>query len=214
MLTLKEFSKSYSGHLILQVPELQLEPGIHWVKGENGSGKTTLFKSLAGIHPCSGKISFDDDLDLHRNPIEYRRRVNYSEAEPVYPGFLTARDLIHFVGKAKGSTPGQCQYLVEELGITSYYSNPCETFSSGMLKKLSIALAFLGSPRLIILDEPLITLDEGARKVLYKLIDRFTSANNTIVLVSSHQDISETSLHVKQTLVIRNKTIEALGFSN
>jgi ABC-2 type transport system ATP-binding protein len=209
MLTLKDFSKYYSRHLILQIPKLQLEPGIHWVKGENGSGKTTFFKALAGIHPCTGEIVFDDGLSLHDNPIEYRRYVNYSEAEPFYPGFLTANDLIHFVGKAKGAKAEQSN-LSEEFGINHFKVNPCETYSSGMLKKVSIALAFLGSPRLIILDEPLITLDEEARKVLYKAIDRFISGGKTIVLISSHQDISETALSLKQTLVVRNKTIESI----
>lgn len=212
MLRLTGFSKSYSTHLILQVPELKFEPGIHWIKGENGSGKTTLFKSLAGLHPCSGKVEFDGGPDLQGDPIEYRRLVNYSEAEPVYPGFLTGRDLIHFVGKAKGAGPEQ-KSLAEEFGMNSYYLNPCDTYSSGMLKKLSVVMAFLGSPRLIILDEPLITLDEGARKVLYKIIDQFIAGNDTIVLISSHQDISETSLPVKQTLIIRDKTIQPFGVS-
>ena len=111
--------------------------------------------------------------------------------------------------KAKGSKPEQ-SILKEEFGINNFYLNPCETYSSGMLKKLSIVLAFLVSPRLIILDEPLITLDEDARKVLYKAIDRFIYGGKTIVLISSHQDISETALSLKQTLIVRNKTIESI----
>lgn len=209
MLTVRGFSKYYSHHLILQIPELRLEPGIHWVKGENGSGKTTFFKALAGIHPCSGEVTFDDGLSLHGQPIEYRRYVNYSEAEPFYPGFLTANDLLHFIGKAKGAKPEQ-RILTEEFGINSFRLTPCETYSSGMLKKLSIVLAFLGSPRLIILDEPLITLDEDARRILYNTIGRFISDSKNIVLISSHQDISETTLSLKQTLIVRNKTIESI----
>lgn len=208
MFTLKNFSKSYSGHLIIHIDELVLEPGVYWLKGENGSGKTTLFKSLAGLHPCSGEVRFADEITLHNSPVEYRRYVNYAEAEPLYPGFLTARDLFHFVGKAKRALPAQHQ-LIDRLGIKSYYENPCETYSSGMLKKLSLALAFLGAPRLIILDEPLITLDERARKTLFELIHEFTAGNKSIVLISSHQSIDESLLPVNQTFTINNKTLQS-----
>lgn len=206
MLTLKNFSKSYSGQLIVEAGDLCFGPGVHWLKGENGSGKTTFFKSVAGLHPCSGKISFDNGIDLHKNPIAYRRQVNYAEAEPAYPSFLTGRDLIHFIGKAKGDASVQ-KSLAERFGILSYVENSSGTYSSGMLKKLSIVLAFLGTPRLIILDEPLITLDEGARQTLYSTISDFTADGKTMVLMSSHQEISESTLDIKRKWIIRNKTL-------
>ena len=96
MVTIREFSKHYDNRLILAIPVLDLNPGVTWVKGENGTGKTTLFKSLAGIIPCEGDISVNT-ISLTNDPIAYRLRVNYSEAEPVYPTFLTAKDLVRFV---------------------------------------------------------------------------------------------------------------------
>jgi ABC-2 type transport system ATP-binding protein len=75
-----------------------------------------------------------------------------------------------------------------------------------MLKKLSLGLAFLGAPRLIILDEPLITLDEYARTFLVELVRNFLSEQNTIVMISSHQHLDE-SLSITATFTVKNKTL-------
>ena len=208
MYSLKNFSKSYSGNLIIKVDQLDLDPGLYWIKGENGSGKTTLFKALAGLHPCDGDVSFNDGISLRSQPLTYRKVVNYAEAEPLYPGFLTGKDLINFVGGAKGMTADQSR-IIEHLGLLSYYENPCDTYSSGMLKKLSLALAFLGTPRLIILDEPLITLDELARRFLVDLVREFLDKKDTIVLISSHQHLDE-SLKVRGSFEVKNKTLISL----
>jgi len=208
MLTLKNFSKSYSGNLILSIPDLELTTGIYWFKGENGSGKTTFFKSIAGLHPCQGIVQFHDGIDLHNNPVVYRSHVNYAEAEPNYPGFLTARDLMHFAGTARKVPATKQQELLETFGIDTYAHTPCETYSSGMLKKVSLALAFLGIPRIIILDEPLITLDEKARNILMSLIRHHLTTQRGVVLMSSHQALDAADLTINATFHIRNKSLQ------
>lgn len=211
MLRVINFSKSFSGELIISVPDLELHSGTYWIKGENGTGKTTFFRSLAGLIPCEGKVEFNDGISLTQFPIRYRERVSYGEAEPLYPGFLTAKDLIRFVGNARNSPPAQQDRLTKKFGIDHYCEKPCSTYSSGMLKKLSLAIAFLGRPKLIILDEPLITLDEYAQMMLVDLIGEYVRESEAIVLLSSHQFLENANIHIDKAFSIKNKMLTALN---
>ncbi len=209
MLHIKQFSKSYQSNHILSINDLIITPGVSWLKGENGSGKTSLFKSLAGILPFQGDIILDD-VSLKKEPINFRRLVNYSEAEPLFPEFLTSKDLVRFVGKTKGASVDQQDQYCHKLGVDQYFTKPCGTYSSGMLKKLSLVLGLLGNPKLIILDEPLVTLDESARGILMKLINEKLKDPSVTFLLSSHQSMDTSSLPLQNTYMIRNKSIEKL----
>ena len=88
MLTISNLKKEYGTHLILDVPQLQFEDCLYWVKGTNGSGKSTLLKIIAGMIPFEGEVEINS-VSLRKQPTPYRRLVNYVEAEPLYPSFLT-----------------------------------------------------------------------------------------------------------------------------
>lgn len=204
MLRIQNFEKRYADELIIGIGQLELPHGIYWIKGENGAGKSTLFKAIAGLIPFRGTIAFEN-LDVVADPIAFRKVVNFAEAEPIYPGFLTAKDLIRFIGKAKGASEENMRSVTGHFGVDLFYDKSCETFSSGMLKKLSLTLAFLGEPKVIILDEPLITLDEATRHNLISLTNTFHS-NGVTFLLSSHQVI-EHSLQLAQVFEVRQKSI-------
>jgi ABC-2 type transport system ATP-binding protein len=210
MLIVNQFTKNYNQNLILKVDHAEFGPGLHWIKGDNGSGKTTFFKSICGLIPFQGEIFFNDGVHIYKNPIQYRERVNYSEAEPLYSGFLTAKDLIRFIGKIKKASVKSQDELVVRLGVNSFFEQPCQTYSSGMMKKLSLLIAFLGNPQVIILDEPLITLDAHARTILFDLISEKLNTNKVTFLISSHQSINESELPVISSSIIENKTLSPI----
>jgi ABC-2 type transport system ATP-binding protein len=209
MLQITHLRKSYGGHLVLQVPSLFLSEGIHWFKGANGSGKTTFFRTLAGMLPFEGEIRMYD-WDIRKQPIEYRLHINYGEAEPDYPEFLTANDLIQFVAQAKRVSSNQVQELIQILGIAPFLYQPTGTYSSGMLKKTSLVLAFLGQPKVIILDEPLITIDDATVQQVYELV-RDYHARGVTFLLSSHQDFRFDALPIKKLFEVKDKKITEIS---
>lgn len=205
MIFFTQFEKKYGAFTALQVSQQNIPPGIHWLKGQNGSGKTTLLKCLAGLLPFTGDISLYE-LNARKQRVNYRAQVNYGEAEPLYPDFLSAHDLIRFVAKTRQAKQPQVDNLVGTLGIQQFLYQPCGTYSSGMLKKLSLLLALLGNSKLVLLDEPLITLDTSTVDRLYELIRQYASAGRSFLL-SSHQEFSANKLPIEGTYEVRNKTI-------
>lgn len=206
MLKVENFTKSYSGQKIIAVEELVIPAGIHWVRGVNGSGKSTFFRSVAGIVPYEGQISWNG-IDQKTHPVAYRLKVNMSEAEPLYPEFLSGYDILSFINKAKQGTRIQLQNLAERFEAPVYWKNPCGTYSSGMLKKIAIISAFLGSPELIILDEPLITIDVKSVGIVYELVREFYEDKGVNFLLSSHQDFIFESLPIRHSYQVENQSI-------
>ena len=209
-LTVKDLTKNYDSpsgysHEVLSIPEWNIDEGIYWIQGENGAGKSTLFRTLAGMLPYEGHIVLDQRYDLRKQPVEYRLRLNLGEAEPLYPAFLTSADLLGFVAEAKRSPAGQVNELVRALGI-NFLDQTMGACSSGMIKKTSLALAFLGKPRVIILDEPLITIDQEAREHLFDLI-RTYRAQGVTFLLSSHQPFEHDDLVITASYTLQNKTL-------
>ncbi|PUZ21529.1 ABC-2 type transport system ATP-binding protein [Chitinophaga costaii] len=206
MLHISQFEKYYQGRLALQVPSLALSRGVYWIRGANGSGKSTLLKALAGVLDFKGKVLLDEMLDLKKQPVGYRRRVNFAEAEPIFPEFLTGREMCALFAAAKQAPAGQEGHYLESIGLQNDLDRPVGGYSSGMLKKLSLVLAFLGQPAWILLDEPLITMDTAALAVLNTWI-RDQYAAGVSFLLSSHQPLETGSLPALQTLLVENNTV-------
>ncbi|MFY0593949.1 ABC transporter ATP-binding protein [Roseivirga sp.] len=209
MLTVRSFRKAFGEYLILDIPELSFAPGIHWVKGKNGSGKSTLFNCLAGLSPFNGEVVLND-ISLSKSPQAFKILLNYSQSEPTFPEFLTGSELIEYFAKLKKAAPQQVKALKENLGVESYADQPCGTYSSGMMKKLSLVIAFLGNPDWIILDEPLITLDKEAQDLVAQLISK-ESQTGTSFIFATHQDFENTRIKADRVYEVSNRTISLLA---
>lgn len=209
MLKITNLIKKYGDKTILDIDFLELNPGIIHLKGINGSGKTTFSKIISGLIPFDGEVILNGTLTPDKTKIAYRKVVNYAAAEPIYPDFLTADDLISFVGKAKSASKDDLKSLPELFGISSYRSDAVGTYSSGMLKRLSLCLAFLGNPSLIVLDEPFNTMDTHAVDLLINLIETRHQKGVNFMLVS-HQNISSLGMKPHETYLCKNYNITKL----
>ncbi|SFD88086.1 ABC-2 type transport system ATP-binding protein [Chitinophaga sp. CF118] len=207
MLHLQQFKKYYHHRLVLAIDNLRITPGIYWIKGVNGSGKSTLLKALAGILHFEGDIVLNNCLNVKNQTRAYRSLVNFAEAEPIFPPYLTGREMTELFISAKNGTPAQAEDYINSMQMQDYINDPVSTYSSGMLKKLSLVLAFIGNPSLILLDEPLITMDSASLLVLYKWI-KDSHAAGTSFLLSSHQVPEEGSLATTGTLLVAAQTLK------
>lgn len=208
MLHFLKFQKSYGSFLALEIDDLVIEPGIYWIRGVNGSGKSTLLKAIAGILSFDGDILLNNSISIKEQDVAYRKLVNFADAEPIFPEFLTGKEMINLFASAKGAPTGQEKNFIESMRMQAYIDSPLGTYSSGMLKKLSIVLAFMGNPKLILLDEPLITIDSESLKVLYQWIAEKHQQDGTCFFLSSHQDLNQNNLFSTKELLVEMKTIK------
>lgn len=206
MLQIPLLLKSYGESAVLDLQEVVIQDGIFWIQGPNGAGKSTFFKAISGL------ISFEGDciingISLTKSPIEYRKKITYCEAEPEFPDFLTQKDLIQFVAKTRSATQEQIDNLQTLLGTKSYENQPIGTYSSGMLKKTGLLLAFLGEPEIILLDEPFTAIDHQSVDNLKKLINEYKDLHKVTFLVTSHIDSGHYHLPFDKAYRIEDKKV-------
>jgi ABC-2 type transport system ATP-binding protein len=186
------YHKSYGGHEVLSIPDLTIPDGVHWIQGPNGSGKSTLLKSIAGIIPFEGSIHINN-FDIKKNPVQSRRQVAYSEAEPKYPEFLSAREIIDFVAEMRGIDGEEMAKISKYFEITDFQDQATGGYSTGMLKKLSLSLAFSDSIPWILLDEPFAFIDGETEEKLIALI-KCRKNEGISFIITSHHDLDHTEL--------------------
>jgi ABC-2 type transport system ATP-binding protein len=206
MLKLANVKKGYNGHIVLDIPLLQIESGMYWIKGVNGSGKTTLLKMIAGLIPFQGAIQFDA-FSLKAHPVKYRQNVGWAEAEPLFPSYLTGWNLLSLFRTIRKLPEKDVRFFLDLFEMNGYVNKQIETYSAGMVKKLSLVLALLGDQKLIVLDEPLITLDQTTLESLCTfMVNRCTTGTVTF-LISSHQYLDSRLLPFAKEITVSNQTV-------
>ncbi|MFZ5814302.1 MAG: ATP-binding cassette domain-containing protein [Bacillota bacterium] len=184
-LILEGLTYAYEGCAALAGLDLRAGPGVTAVLGPNGSGKSTLLKlGATALRPDRGRIllggrPYTGDL----RPV--RRALGYLPQELDLPGHLTPHRLLHYLaGLKQVAAEPQSRALLAELGLEAQADRPLAELSGGQLRRVGIAQALLGSPRLLLLDEPTRGLDPEERERVLHLLSR--SARGRIILFSSH----------------------------
>lgn len=189
MIDFLDYRKAYGRHEVLNIPRLRIPDGIHWIKGVNGSGKSTLLKSIAGIIPFKGEIQVAGE-SIKNSPVKSRRLVTYSEAEPAFPVFLTAGDILDFVAKVRNYREETLKEILDYFGVSQFQNQAVGGYSAGMLKKLSLCMAFCGDVSWILLDEPFAFIDSEMEEKLIRLI-KLKVKGGVNFIITSHHDLDQ-----------------------
>jgi ABC-2 type transport system ATP-binding protein len=157
--------------------------------GPNGSGKSTTIRMLLGlIKPTSGTVRLMQ-RDPLRDHVRALERVGYSPELPNLQSFLTPKELLQLTAKELGlgrkETNDQLPVLLEDVGLIHYGDYKIAKLSKGMVQRLSVAQALMGTPKVLILDEPMIGIDPAGVVQFRSIFRDFVRDGGTIVM-SSH----------------------------
>ena len=200
MITFNNLKKSYSRNVVLEINSLDIPNGQAFgLVGNNGAGKTTLFSLLLDlIKPTKGKV-INNNIDVKESE-DWKSFTSAFLDESFLISYLLPEEYFYFIGDLRGVSKREVDNFLNQfedlfngeiLGGKKYIRD----LSKGNQKKVGIIAALIGSPKIIILDEPFANLDPTTQIRLKKIIKKLAQEKETTILVSSHdlQDVTEVS---------------------
>lgn len=181
-------TKQYRGVPVVEGVDLAVAPRqVFGFLGPNGAGKSTTMKMLLGLtRPTSGTVEL---LGQHFTSGTSRRvlpKIGSLIESPSFYGHLTGRENLDIVRRIKGLASVASDQALETVGLASASDKLAREYSLGMKQRLGVAMALLGDPELLILDEPTNGLDPSGIHEIRSLIKSLPAARGLTVLVSSH----------------------------
>ena len=218
MIEVKGLTKVYGGHTAVDDVSFKIRNGrIYGLLGPNGAGKSTTMNIIAGcLSPTEGTVLING-YDICDQPMEAKRQIGYLPEQPPLFGDMTPFEYLCFVAEAKGVKDELIDRQVKEAmavtDILSVKDRLIRNLSKGYRQRVGIAQTMLGSPDIIILDEPTVGLDPKQLTEIRALIRRL--GEKLTVIVSSHilSEIAELCDHViilSGGRVVADDTVEAL----
>ncbi len=190
MIALHDLSKSYGTIAAVSNLSLQVAAGeVFGFLGLNGAGKTTTIKMMMGLlRPSCGRIVLGG-FDIQQQPLEAKGLCGFVPDRPHLYDKLSSRELLDFVAGLYGVegpvAKRRGQGLLEMFGLDAWSEGLVESFSHGMKQRLALAAALVHSPRILIVDEPMVGMDpHGA--LLLKRIFRELADSGVAVFLSTH----------------------------
>jgi ABC-2 type transport system ATP-binding protein len=198
-LIIKDLHKTYDGKIkALNGINLTTKTGMFGLLGPNGAGKTTLMRIIATLlEPDKGEV-FYNELNVLKNPIEFKKKLGYLPQEfGVYKN-VSAYEMLEQFAILKGFTDKKerrklLDYLFDRVNLFNDRKRKLGEYSGGMKQRFGIAIALLGNPEVLIVDEPTAGLDPGERKRFLNILSEI--GKERIVILSTHivDDIEELS---------------------
>ena len=184
----KALCKQYGPHTAVDHVELHVPQGcVYGFIGPNGAGKSTTMKMLLGlIHPTAGRVRLLGQELTEKSRLTLLRQTGSLIESPAGYLHLTAQENLEIVADLKGVPHKDIGRVLDIVHLTQDRSRQVGQYSLGMKQRLGIAMALLGSPKLLILDEPTNGLDPAGIQEMRALIQNMPAATGATVLISSH----------------------------
>jgi ABC-type multidrug transport system ATPase subunit len=211
MLEIRDLSKTYAnGVQALRNVSLQIPTGMFGLLGPNGAGKSSLMRTIATLQdPDSGSIQLDG-LDVLANKPAARRLLGYLPQEfGLYPKVSAEAMLDHFAVLkgvvARGERRALVEALLQQVNLWDVRKRKLGTYSGGMRQRFGIAQALIGSPKLIIVDEPTAGLDPEERNRFLNLLAEI--GENVVVILSTHIVEDVTDLCPRMAIISQGRVL-------
>uniref|UniRef100_UPI00402A3AC5 ATP-binding cassette domain-containing protein n=1 Tax=Gemmiger formicilis TaxID=745368 RepID=UPI00402A3AC5 len=184
----KALCKQYGPHTAVDHVELHVPQGcVYGFIGPNGAGKSTTMKMLLGlIHPTAGRVRLLGQELTEKSRLPLLRQTGSLIESPAGYLHLTAQENLEIVADLKGVPHKDISRVLDIVHLTQDRNRRVGQYSLGMKQRLGIAMALLGSPKLLILDEPTNGLDPAGIQEMRALIRNMPAATGATVLISSH----------------------------
>ena len=186
--------------------------------GVNGAGKTTTFKSLTrDIEPTEGKITIAGH-DIHQEFSAARKLIGYCPQHDAIFVLMTVEEHLWFYAKIKG-IPEHLRHktierAIDELNLAEHRKKPAGTLSGGNKRKLSVAIAILGNPPIILLDEPSAGMDPEARRFMWRVVEKISQRDKkSAVILTTHSMEEAEALSTKMGIMVRGGIFRCFGSS-
>jgi ABC-2 type transport system ATP-binding protein len=185
----KRYGSGNGGVLALDRVNLSIRKGsVFGLLGPNGAGKTTLIKVLTGISDITEGDAQVSGFDVRRESLEVRARIGWVAAEVILDDDFSGWENLWLQAKLQDlkDWEGRAKQLLEYFSLLDRKDDKVSHYSTGMRKKLEIALALLHQPVVIFMDEPTIGLDVSTRRMLWDIVTGIHKEFGVTVLLTSH----------------------------
>jgi ABC-type multidrug transport system ATPase subunit len=187
VISLRGVRYSYGpGSAALDCPSLDVGPGLTLVLGPNGAGKSTLLRLVAGIErPDAGTVAVAGH-DLWRAEVAARAALAYVPEYPDFTPYATVEEVLRLVCRLRGRPPEEGEGALERVGLAELRRRSVRELSMGQRRRALLAAALVGDPRVVILDEPLESMDRATRALIVGWVERLRG-DGRCVLVATHE---------------------------
>lgn len=162
------------------------------ILGPNGAGKTTFIRTVATLlRPDAGTLRVAG-LDVTRESMAIRRRIGLAGQSAAVEGMMTGRENLRMVarlyGQGKKTARSSTERILDLVGLSAAANRQARTYSGGMRRRLDLGASLVGTPRLLLLDEPTTGLDPGSRIELWEAIRNLGNVGTDILLTTQYLD--------------------------